>query len=254
MNISDEGLRLIKSFEGYHTRQKDGSCAAYLCPAGVPTIGFGCTEGVKLGMVWSAGEAEAALRREIAKFETAVTKSVTVEINQNEFDAMVSLAYNIGAAGFAKSTVLKRLNKGDRSGAATAFEMWKSGGGRVLPGLVSRRKREAALFLKPVEKPQEPIMPQAVTEKQETSKPTVAAVAATVSSVATVSAPAVVPTLPLPAVPEGVTQSISNVEAWKAIGGQLWTLKQWALAQPFMAVAVGLSVVAVIFWPRRKSA
>lgn len=254
MNISDEGLRLIKSFEGYHTRQKDGSCAAYLCPAGVPTIGFGCTEGVKLGMVWSAGEAEAALRREIAKFETAVTKSVTVEINQNEFDAMVSLAYNIGAAGFAKSTVLKRLNKGDRSGAAKAFEMWKSGGGRVLPGLVSRRKREAALFLKPVEKPQEPIMPQAVTETKETSKPIVAAVAATVSSVATVSAPAVVPPLPLPAVPEGVTQSISNVEAWKAIGGQLWTLKQWALAQPFMAVAVGLSVVAVIFWPRRKSA
>ncbi len=249
MNISAEGLRLIKSFEGYHTRQKDGSCAAYLCPAGVATIGWGCTDGVKLGMVWSEAEAEAALRREIAKFETAVMKSVAVEINQNEFDAMVSLAYNIGAAGFAKSTVLKRLNKGDRSGAAKAFEMWKSGGGRVLPGLVSRRKREAALFLKPVEKPQEPIMPQAVTEKQETSKPTVAAVAATVSSVATVSAPAVAPTLPLPAVPEAVTQSVTNIEAWKSTGGQLWTFGAWLTAHPMQGVALVLCVAAIWFGP-----
>lgn len=113
-----------------------------------------------------------------------------------------------------------------------------------------------------VEVEAEPLKPDETTaesfkkadEKAPVSKPTVATVAATVSAVATATAPAVAPTLPVPAVPEGVTQSISNVEAWKAIGGQLWTLKQWALAQPFMAVAVGLSVVAVIFWPRRKSA
>lgn len=249
MQISDEGLRLIKSFEGYRTPQKDGSCAAYLCPAGVPTIGWGCTEGVKLGMVWTKEEAEAGLRREIAKFETAVMKSVTVEMNQNEFDAMVSLAYNIGSAGFQRSTVLKRLNKGDRAGAAQAFEMWNKGGGRVLRGLVSRRKREAALFLKPVEAPTEPAMPQAVEEVKPVSKPAIVAVAATVSAVATEVAPVAVP-----AVPEVVTQSVSNVEAWKAMGATVWTLKSWALSQPMQAGALLLSVVIFYAWSKRKAA
>lgn len=250
MNISDEGLRLIKSFEGYLTRQKDGSCAAYLCPAGVPTIGWGCTEGVKLGMVWTLGEAEAGLRREIAKFETAVMKSVTVEMNQNEFDAMVSLSYNIGSAAFQRSTVLKRLNKGDRAGAAQAFEFWNKGGGRVLPGLVSRRKREAALFLKPVEAPAEPAMPQAVEEVKPVSKPAIAAVSATVVTAATQAAPVIAPSLPVPAVPEVVTQSISNVETWKGMGASLWTLKSWALTQPMQAAILLLVVGAIWFGPR----
>jgi lysozyme len=250
MQISDEGLRLIKSFEGYLTRQKDGSCAAYLCPANVATIGWGCTEGVKLGMVWTLAEAEAGLRREIAKFETAVMKSVTVEMNQNEFDAMVSLAYNIGASAFAKSTVLKRLNKGDRAGAAQAFEFWNKGGGRVLNGLVSRRKREAALFLKPVEAPSEPAMPQAVQETKPTSTATVATVSATVAAaVPTVVAPA----LPVPAVPEVVTQSVANVQLWKGMGEQLWTLKAFAIGQPILASVVGITVIAVMFWPGKKA-
>lgn len=247
MQISDEGLRLIRSFEGYHTRLKDGSCAAYLCPAHVPTIGFGCTEGVKLGMVWTAEEAEAALRREIAKFEAVVNRLVTASINQNEFDAMVSLAYNIGAAAFERSSVLKRLNKGNRAGAAQAFEMWNKGGGRVLPGLVSRRKREAALFLKPVEAPEEPAMPQAVTETKPVSKPTVAAVSATVATAAVSAAPAVVPV-----VPEVVSQTIANVNLWKGIGEQVWTLKAFAVSQPILATVVGISVAIVSLWPKRK--
>jgi lysozyme len=249
MQISDEGLRLIRSFEGYHTRLKDGSCAAYLCPAHVPTIGFGCTEGVKLGMVWTAEEAEAALRREIAKFEAVVNRLVTASINQNEFDAMVSLAYNIGAAAFERSSVLKRLNKGNRAGAAQAFEMWNKGGGRVLPGLVSRRKREAALFLKPVEAPEEPAMPQAVTETKPVSKPTVAAV----SAVAATVAPVVVPSVP-PEVPAVVTKSLENVHAWQGIGEQLWTLKQWALAQPMLAGSLALGVSAFYLWSKRRAA
>ncbi len=114
MNISDEGLRLIKSFEGYHTRQKDGSCAAYLCPAGVPTIGFGCTEGVKLGMVWSAGEAEAALRREIAKFETAVTRASPSKSTRTSSMPRSSLPTICGAAGFCKiySTLKRQREQG----------------------------------------------------------------------------------------------------------------------------------------------
>ena len=249
MQISDEGLRLIKSFEGYHTRLKDGSCAAYLCPASVWTIGFGCTEGVKPGMVWTAGEAEAGLRREIAKFETTVNRLVTVSINQNEYDAMVSLAYNIGSAGFARSTLLRRLNNGDRSGAAKAFEMWKSGGGRVLPGLVSRRQREAALFLKPVEASDEPFMAQSVTEVREVSKPAVAVGTTAAVIAVTEAAPAIIP----PAVPDAITQGISNVGAWKGVGEIAWSFKDWALHQPTMAGVVGISVLAVMFWPKRKS-
>ncbi len=246
MELSDEGLRLIRNFEGYHKRLKDGSCAAYLCPAGVPTIGFGSTSGVHLGMVWTAEEAEAALRREIATFESAVTQSVTAEMNQNEFDAMVSLSYNIGAAAFKRSTVLKRFNKGNKSGAAKAFEMWNKGGGRVLPGLVSRRKREAALFLKPVEKPEEPFMPQSVTETKEVSKPAVAAAATVATSVAaTVAQP-----IP-PAVPEVVTRSVENAEAWKSIGETVWSFKAWAVAQPILAGALSITVAGFYLWSKR---
>jgi len=256
MNISAEGLRLIKSFEGYHTRQKDGSCAAYLCPAGVATIGWGCTEGVKLGMVWSEAEAEAALRREIAKFETAVMKSVAVEINQNEFDAMVSLAYNIGAAAFARSTVLRRLNKGDRAGAAKGFHLWNKGGGRVLAGLVSRRMREAALFLKPVEAPQEPAMPQAVTEAKPVTPTQVAIGTAVAAPVAVEAVTTVLPSLPVPDVPVAVTQSVTNIEAWKSTGGQLWTFAAWLTAHPMQGAALVLCVAAIWLGPsflRRKA-
>lgn len=248
MKISEEGLRLIKSFEGYHTRQKDGSCSAYLCPARVPTIGYGCTEGVKIGMVWTADEAEAALLREIARFENAVNASVTVEINQNEFDAMVSLAYNIGAAGFKKSTVLRRLNKGDRAGAAKGFQLWNKGGGRVLAGLVSRRMREAALFLKPATKPDEPFMPQTVTPAAEPPRPSAVAVAI---GTATTVATQVIPQEALPTVPKVVTDSVTNVNAWKGFGDQIWTLKTYAQAQPVLALSVLVLCVALWLWPKR---
>jgi lysozyme len=251
MKLSEEGLRLIKSFEGYHTRLEDGSCAAYLCPAGVATIGYGCTVGVKLGMVWTAEQAESALLREISKFEDAVNRNVTVEINQNEFDAMVSLAYNIGAAGFARSSVLRRLNKGDRKGAEQAFHLWNKGGGRVLAGLVSRRMREAALFLKPVEKPEEPFMPQAVVASSEPAKP---ATVATGAAGAAVVATQVIPGLPVPSVPPEITDSLTNVSAWKGIGEQLWTLKDWAHSQPMLAGAVSLSITAFYLWSKKKAA
>ncbi len=254
MQISDEGIRLIKSFEGYHTRLKDGSCAAYLCPASVWTIGFGCTEGVKPGMVWTAGEAEAGLRREIAKFEATVNRLVTVAINQNEYDAMVSLAYNIGAAGFERSSVLRRLNNGDRKGAAKAFEMWTKAnvkGRKVdLPGLVSRRKREAALFLKPVEAPEAPAMPQAVAEVKEVSKPTVAAVAAVAATAAPIAAPVLIP----PAVPQIVTEGLGNASAWRGVGETIWTFRDWAIAQPTMASAVTIGVASFYLWSRKKAA
>jgi len=168
MNISTAGLDLIKDFEGYHRKLPNGDCVAYRCPANVLTIGWGCTEGVREGMVWTVAQAEEALRREVAKFEAAVTRLVTVEINQNQFDALVSFAYNCGEGALASSTLLRRLNAGNFDGAADAFAMWTKGGGRVLPGLVTRRAREAALFRTPAETSIEPLMAQAVEPNEPT--------------------------------------------------------------------------------------
>ncbi len=233
MNISDDGLKLIKSFEGFHTRQPDGSCVAYLCPAGVPTIGHGLTEGVRLGMRMTAEEAEAALRKEIAKHEATVNRLVTVEINQNEFDACTSLSYNIGAAAFEKSSVLKRLNRGDRAGSAQAFSMWNKGGGKVLPGLVSRRAREAALFLKPATAPDGPFMPQRVSE---TPEPLSRKVVATGTALASSGVAVVTTTGSIPAPPPALIDTISNMSAWKGLAGH---------SDPF--VIVGVLIVAGIF-------
>lgn len=145
-SLGPEGLALIKEFEGYHKAQPDGSCVAYLCPAGVPTIGWGCTEGVKLGMRWTREEAEAGLLRELAKAQAAVVRLVTVPINQQQFDALVSFTYNVGIGAIQRSTLLRKLNRHDYDGAEREFSRWTRGGGRVLRGLVRRRKREAMLF------------------------------------------------------------------------------------------------------------
>lgn len=235
MQMSDEGLRLVKSFEGYHSRQKDGSCAAYLCPARVPTIGWGCTEGVRLGMTWTEGEAEAGLRRELAKFEAGVQRLVTVDLTQNQFDALVSLTYNIGLGAFAKSTVLKRLNRGDYEGAAQAFHAWRKGGGRVLGGLISRRQREAALFLKPDERPADPYMPQKVEPVITPPSRKVVAVGTT----AVTGGAAVVAETGIPPPPGVVENTTSAVAAWKGLA-----LK--ALADPLLLG--GLVVVAAVFF------
>ena len=162
MHISQAGLDLIKSFEGYLDRLPDGSCRAYLCPAKVWTIGWGCTEGVSEGLTWTKDQAEQGLRTELIKHENNVKRLVTVELNQNEFDALTSFTYNVGAGALQKSTVLRCLNKNDRAGAARGFALWNKGGGKVLPGLVIRRQREATLFLSPVGPPLAPEMPQKV--------------------------------------------------------------------------------------------
>lgn len=152
MNISDNGLNIIKKFEGYGKLLPDGSCTAYQDDLGggkvdIPTIGWGSTEGVKMGDVWTVAQAEEGLRKEIAKFEAGVSSAIKFVPTQNQFDAMVSLAYNIGIAGFAGSTVLRKANAGDFQGASQAFNLWNRAQGQVLQGLVSRRAQEAALFL-----------------------------------------------------------------------------------------------------------
>jgi lysozyme len=165
MHLSDNGIRLIKRFEGYHRRLPDGGCIAYRCPANVWTIGYGTTSGVAAGLIWTEAQAEAALRDDVGRFEAAVHRLVSAPLNQNQFDALVSFTYNVGEGNLAKSSVLRCVNSGDMAGAARAFHLWNKAKGKVLAGLVERRAREAALFARPV--PEEeaiavPNMPQEV--------------------------------------------------------------------------------------------
>lgn len=139
MKMSDAGLLLIKEFEGLRL-------TAYLCPANVWTIGYGTTRDVKPGQKISPAWAEKLLRQDVAEFEEGVTAAVTVPLTQSQFDALVSLAYNIGLTAFRKSTLLRLLNAGDYAGAAKQFARWNRGGGKVLAGLTRRRAVERARF------------------------------------------------------------------------------------------------------------
>jgi GH24 family phage-related lysozyme (muramidase) len=139
--INAEGLQLIKDSEGLEL-------SAYKCPAGVPTIGYGTTSNVKMGMTISKDQAEQFLKRDLESFEKSVSSLVKVKLTDNQFSALVSFTYNLGAESLAQSTLLRLLNSGDYPGAADQFPRWNRGGGQVLPGLVKRRALERSLFLK----------------------------------------------------------------------------------------------------------
>ena len=145
MKISNLGLELIKEFEGF-------SANAYLCPAKIPTIGYGNTfysdgRKVKLGEQISKSDALELLEIVANKdFADKIFPSIKVKVTQSQFDAMVSLAYNIGVGAFLKSTLLKKVNAGDFIGASEEFLKWNKSGGKELLGLTRRRKREQDLF------------------------------------------------------------------------------------------------------------
>ncbi|MDU7405652.1 MAG: lysozyme [Citrobacter portucalensis] len=143
MKLSQTGIDLIKQFEGYSSR-------AYPDPAtgGEPwTIGYGTTKGIKPGMVINAEQAEKMLRDDVVKFETGVTKLLTAPTSQQQFDAMVSLAYNIGLGNFGKSTLLRKHNEKCYSCAANQFPVWNRAAGKVMNGLTRRRNAERALYM-----------------------------------------------------------------------------------------------------------
>lgn len=147
MKISNKGLELIKEFEGF-------SANAYLCPAKIPTIGYGNTfwedgRKVRIGEQISQSKALELLEFVANKdFADKIFSLIKVQINQNQFDAMVSLAYNIGVGAFSKSTLLKKVNAKDFIGAANEFLKWDKSGGKPLLGLTRRRQREKELFLR----------------------------------------------------------------------------------------------------------
>lgn len=135
-----KGLRLIKSFEGLRLN-------TYIDAVGVWTIGYGTTRGVRPGMRISEAQAEAFLRKDLDRFEAAVTRNVKVPINDDQFAALVAFTYNVGDGALASSTLLRLLNQRDYRRAADEFLRWNKGGGRVLAGLTRRRRAERALFL-----------------------------------------------------------------------------------------------------------
>jgi lysozyme len=121
--------------------------AAYLCPAGIPTIGWGHTKGVKLGDTCSVQQADIWLSQDLEDAASAVASLVKVPLTQGQFDALVDFVFNLGAGHLKTSTLLQLLNAGRVFAAADQFKRWVHSGDQVLPGLVKRREAEVALFL-----------------------------------------------------------------------------------------------------------
>lgn len=150
MEISDDGMGLIKQFEGFRS-------APYRDSAGVATIGYGTTRypsGKRVAMSdprISEDYAAQLMRHDLSRFEQAVNDAVMVPLTQNQFDALVSFTYNVGSGALRKSTLLKKLNAGDYAGASDQFPRWNkatvNGKKVALKGLTRRRKQERELFI-----------------------------------------------------------------------------------------------------------
>ena len=139
MQISKEGLALIKKFEGCELE-------AYKCAADVWTIGYGSTKGVKEGDSITQEEADDLLLHEMKKYEGYIHDLVSVDLNQNQFDALVSWVFNLGPNNLKASTLLKVLNAKDYEGVPAQIKRWNKAGGKVLQGLIRRREAESLLF------------------------------------------------------------------------------------------------------------
>lgn len=148
MKSSHNAIELIKMAEGFKSQP-------YLCPAKVPTIGYGSTRYADNTPVQmsdkpiTVAQAEALLLATLAKeYEPAVNRYVRVVINQNQFDALVSFVYNLGIQALRTSTLLRLVNENKFIAASSEFKKWIWANGKKLPGLIIRRERERLLFLK----------------------------------------------------------------------------------------------------------
>ena len=226
MKVSTAGRDLIASFEGL-------SLAAYLCPAGVATIGYGHTKGVKMGArLASKVYANILLDEDLESYAAEVEKSLAATlVSQHEFDAMCSLAFNVGVTGFSSSSVLRQHKAGNKEGAARAFMMWdKATIGGVLQsvsGLTRRRAAEAGLYLTPVVAVRLD-MPQAVASPVPlvSSKSVIAGGVATAAGAASVA--------------DQISQIMPTLQAVAAVGLSLQSiLKLGAITLSVVALAAG---------------
>ena len=139
LKTSQEGISLIKSFEGCEL-------SAYRCSADVPTIGYGHTAGVSDGDTCTLEEAEEMLSDDLVEFENYVKKYVETDLEQNQFDSLVAWGYNLGPKNLSESTMLKELNAGNLEEVPRQMKRWNRAGGQVLDGLIRRREAESRLF------------------------------------------------------------------------------------------------------------
>jgi lysozyme len=147
MKTSDDGIKLIKRFEGIRYRP-------YKCSAGLWTIGIGhlIGDGKQLpdsyNKTFTEGEVDALLRKDLSKFERAIAMLIKVPLRQCEYDSICSFTFNLGAGTLQRSTLRQKLNRGDKEGAAREILKYNRAGGKVLKGLVNRRNDEYELFLR----------------------------------------------------------------------------------------------------------
>lgn len=144
MKISEKGLQLIKKFEGFRSE-------AYYCTSGVLTIGYGHTQGVEEDDTCTMEEAVEFLKKDVENAERAINDLVKCELNQNQFDALVSFVYNIGRENFRRSSMLKFLNSAHYPLSAGQFDRWVYARKNRSNGLVARRAAEKKLFLEPMQ-------------------------------------------------------------------------------------------------------
>lgn len=143
-----DAIALIKRFEGWSARP-------YLCPAGYWTIGYGALRGIdgrpitRSSAPISQADGEMILVRDLRLFERAVLDLIPVPLTEGQYGALVSFTFNLGPGRLKASTLRRRILGGDMIGAADEFGKWVMGGGRRLPGLVSRREAERLLYLRP---------------------------------------------------------------------------------------------------------
>mgnify|MGYP004442585895 FL=1 len=139
MRTSKRGIDLIKKYEGC-------KLSAYKCPAGVWTIGYGHTGGVRQGQVITMEQAEEYLKQDLQKFEKGID-GYGLKLSQNQFDALVSFAYNLGLGNLSSSTLLRKAKKNPMDTSIyNEFLRWNKAGGKVLSGLTKRRTTEAKLY------------------------------------------------------------------------------------------------------------
>jgi lysozyme len=223
VKTSPKGIALITEFEGFRSK-------AYQDVVGVWTIGYGFTLGVQPGDTITKEQAKRRLARELESYEAAVMRACTNEPNQNEFDALVCFAFNVGASGMAKSSVIKAHNRGDHQAAARAFQLWNKAGGVVYAGLTRRRAAEAALYLTPMpDDVSDPVegpaldMPQRVDSESSLSRSPIVA-GSGIAAGATAAAE--------------VARSVSDVR--EALGDWL----------PWVLVAVAVGAAGWVMWQR----
>ena len=221
LRLSTAGRNVLKRLEALRL-------TAYQDAVGIWTIGYGHTAGVQPGdTLPDPDAADAMLSTDVSEFEAAVNSAVQ-NASQLQFDAMCLLAYNIGIAGFIRSSVLKAHNRGDYQSAARAFGLWNQAGGKILPGLVTRRAEEAAMYLQGSPQVQgEPIdSDTVVTGPKTTSRITAGSITAIISTVT------------------ATTASISQLTG--EAGTTVAHVKEFGLPPLWFAIAAGVIALAAL--------